>query len=156
MHLRWNYRPHVSSDDFDISVDGITEETLDDPFAGVDFGEAQSTQDAVTEEPAVEESAETTETSEDDFSLDDLSLDDIDTSIDIPEESSVEDTVIEEPAVEETVSEPAVETTEEAVSSFQLHDRRLHWMRNCPRRNRSKVCKIRKHIVSGLFCRNYK
>lgn len=107
----------VSSDDFDISVDGITEETLDDPFAGVDFGEAQSTQDAVTEEPAVEESAGTTETSEDDFSLDDLSLDDIDTSIDIPEENSVEDTVIEEPAVEETVSEPAVETTEEAVSS---------------------------------------
>ena len=104
----------VSSDDFDISVDGITEETLDDPFAGVDFGETQTSESSeeTVEETAVEESA--SETAEDDFNLDDLSLDDIDTSIDIPTETSVE-----EPVIEETVEEPAVEETavEETVNT---------------------------------------
>ena len=101
----------VSSDDFDISVDGITEETLEDPFADVDFGENQASSE--------ETPAETEDTvAEDDFNLDDitsdLNLDDISIDDDTTEETSVEEPVIEETAAEEPVLEETV--LEETVS----------------------------------------
>lgn len=102
----------TSSDNFDISVDGITEESLEDPFADVDFGESS------VEEPAVEETAdfsidepaaETPAVEEDDFNLDDVTadiqLDDI--NFDVDSDLGTDSAETEETS--ETAAEPALD-----------------------------------------------
>lgn len=102
----------TSSDNFDISVDRITEESLEDPFADVDFGESS------VEEPAVEETAdfsidepaaETPAVEEDDFNLDDVTadiqLDDI--NFDVDSDLGTDSAETEETS--ETAAEPALD-----------------------------------------------
>lgn len=86
-----------------------SEETLDDPFAGVDFGDTTET----TEESV----SDTAELNEDNFSLDEISLDNIDFDLDTPEETS---TTVEEPVAEETSVEASndFEMTESTETSF--------------------------------------
>lgn len=121
-------------DDFDISVDGITEESLDDPFADVDFGKDSS--EALAEEPAqddifteesveapVSEETKADEIPEDDFNLDDITqdmpLDDI--NFDVDSDISLDETpAAEEPAVEEKSEDIFVEET--AVEEPSLDD----------------------------------
>ncbi|MBQ0163287.1 MAG: hypothetical protein KBS84_09045 [Treponema sp.] len=116
------------SGDFDISVDGITEESLEDPFADVDFGDtaAEPAATETVEETAVEEPK--AEIEEDDFNLDDVTADiplddinfDVDTDISL-DDSPVTEESIEEPVFDTDVtSDSAVEET--AVEEPSLDD----------------------------------
>ena len=79
-----------------------SEDTLDDPFAGVDFGSNDETQESAP-------TAEAPEVAEDNFSLDEITLDDIDFDTEPVSETSAESTT-------------SAEATEEVSTDFEITD----------------------------------
>lgn len=79
-----------------------SEDALDDPFAGVDFGSNDETQESAP-------TAEAPEVAEDNFSLDEITLDDIDFDTEPVSETSAESTT-------------SAEATEEVSTDFEITD----------------------------------
>lgn len=79
-----------------------SEDALDDPFAGVDFGSNDETQESAP-------TAEAPEVAEDNFSLDEITLDDIDFDTEPVSETSAESTT-------------SAEATEEVSNDFEITD----------------------------------
>lgn len=98
--------PDVTEPVFDIP----SEDSLDDPFAGVDFGNNDETQENV---PAAAEP----EVAEDNFSLDEITLDDIDFDTEPVSEPSQESTASEEAADEVSSDFEITETPETSLET---------------------------------------
>ncbi|MGN0740768.1 MAG: hypothetical protein ACI4LX_11415 [Treponema sp.] len=121
-----------SLSDFDFSVDEVKEETIEDPFADIDF-ETEENGTAKTEETATEEITENTEIAsdseqaadsdgtDDDFNIDDItsdiSFDDLD---DINIEQSIEQTEDNENTSD--IEEPIIESPAGDIMSEQTFD----------------------------------